>query len=99
MLFDLNAQKWTELARIPIAYAEWSHNGDYIYFMRTAPTNERGIFRIRISDHKLEQVASLKDFRQAPDFGFWTGVAPDDSPLLVRDAGTQDIYALDWQAP
>jgi hypothetical protein len=29
----------------------------------------------------------------------WVGPAPDDSPLLVRDAGTQDIYALDWEAP
>jgi hypothetical protein len=26
-------------------------------------------------------------------------MAPDDSPLLLRDTGTQEIYALDWQAP
>jgi hypothetical protein len=25
--------------------------------------------------------------------------APDGSPLLVRDVGTQDIYALDLQLP
>ena len=25
--------------------------------------------------------------------------APDDSPLLLRDTGAQEIYALDWQAP
>jgi len=23
----------------------------------------------------------------------------DDSPLVLRDVGTQEIYALDWQAP
>jgi hypothetical protein len=23
----------------------------------------------------------------------------DDSLLLLRDTGTQEIYALDWQAP
>jgi len=23
----------------------------------------------------------------------------DDSPLLLREAGTQDVYALDWEAP
>jgi hypothetical protein len=26
-------------------------------------------------------------------------MAPDDSPLLLRDTGTQEIYALDWQVP
>jgi hypothetical protein len=26
--------------------------------------------------------------------GFWTGFAPDYSPLLLRDAGIQEIYAL-----
>jgi hypothetical protein len=25
--------------------------------------------------------------------------APDDSLLLLRDMGTQEIYALDWEAP
>ena len=29
----------------------------------------------------------------------WTGLAPDDSPLVLRDIGTQEIYALDWAAP
>jgi hypothetical protein len=54
---------------------------------------------VRISDHKLEQVVSLKDFRRALGFGAWAGLAPDNSPLLLRDVGTQDIYALDWEAP
>jgi hypothetical protein len=44
-------------------------------------------------------VADLKTFRQAGYFGYWLGMAPDDSPLLLRDTGTQEIYALDWQAP
>jgi len=26
-------------------------------------------------------------------------VAPDDSPLFLKDTGSQDIYALDWQEP
>jgi hypothetical protein len=31
--------------------------------------------------------------------GPWYGVAPDGSPLVLLDAGTHDIYALDWDAP
>jgi hypothetical protein len=26
-------------------------------------------------------------------------LAPDDSPILLRDIGSQEIYALDWDAP
>jgi len=95
MLFDLKTQNWTELAKIGVGYPEWSREGDYIYFTGVpAGGHPTGVFRARVNDHKLEQVFSLKDFRQAPGWGEWVGVAPDDSPLLVRDAGTQDIYAL-----
>ena len=41
----------------------------------------------------------LKDLRVTGYFGLWMGLAPDDSPLLHRDAGTQEIYALDVQFP
>ena len=45
------------------------------------------------------RVADLKSFPQAGYFGYWLGMAPDDSPLLLRDTGTQEIYALDWEEP
>jgi len=28
-----------------------------------------------------------------------TALALDHSPLILRDVGAQEIYALDWQAP
>ena len=100
MLFDVKTRTWSESAKIGVAYPEWSRQGDYIYFLAVLPGGKPGgIFRVRISDRKLEQLVSLEDFRQAPYWGSWAGLAPDDSPLLLRDAGTQDIYALDWQAP
>jgi Tol biopolymer transport system component len=100
LLFDLKTQQWTALAKIGVGYPEWSRVGDYIYFTGIPPGGQpSGLFRVRISDRKLEQVFSLKDVRQAPGWGEWVGLAPDDSPLLLRDAGTQDIYALDWDAP
>jgi hypothetical protein len=33
------------------------------------------------------------------DVGQWLGLAPDDSLLVLRDVGTHEIYALDWDAP
>jgi hypothetical protein len=46
-------------------------------------------------------MASLKEVKR-PTLGgptSWTGLAPDDSPLALRDISTFEIYALDWQLP
>ena len=42
-------------------------------------------------------LASLKNLGRTADT--WSGVAPDGSPLIVRDVGSAEIYALDWQLP
>jgi hypothetical protein len=31
--------------------------------------------------------------------GSWTGLAPDGSPLFVRDLSTQEVYALELELP
>ena len=99
MLFDFKRRISTELAEFSIGWPEWSRDGEYIYSDGTLPGHgSPGIYRIRISDHKLEELASLKDFHQTGYAG-WVGFTPDGSPLLVRDAGTQEIYALDVDFP
>ena len=99
MLFDRVNQQWQELVSLPIGYPSWSHDGQYLYFDTTL-TDDAAFFRVRVSDHKLERLVSLKGLRRySGQFGPWTSLAPDDSPLLVRDTSSQEIYALDWQAP
>jgi eukaryotic-like serine/threonine-protein kinase len=98
MLFDLTTQKWMELAKIFVAYPTWSRDSRYLYFDGILD-NQEGYYRVQISDGKLERLFSLKGFQAAGGaFGNWSGLAPDESPLLVRDASIQEIYALDWDA-
>ena len=100
-MFNTATLKWTELAKTVMNSVAWSGDSRHIYF-DTYPSREAAVFRVRISDQKLERVTSLKDFRRAESTGWlwpWMGLAPDDSPLLVRDIGSQEIYALDWEAP
>ena len=41
--------------------------------------------------HELESYAAGR-------FG-WFGTTPDGSLIIARDAGTDEIYALDWELP
>jgi Tol biopolymer transport system component len=97
MLYDVTAQRWNELVRMPIGYPSWSHNGQYLYF-DSIFSEDPALYRIRISDHKLERLVSLSGIRRFwGDLGEWAGLAPDDSLLLTLDASNEEIYALDWQ--
>jgi serine/threonine protein kinase/Tol biopolymer transport system component len=99
MLFDFSAQKWMDIADIFVAYPLWSRDTRYLYFNGIL-NNQEGYYRLQVSDHKLERLFSMKGFQAAGGaFGNWSGLAPDESPLLVRDASIQEIYALDWDAP
>ena len=64
MLFDVKTQKWTELAKTKpgAGWEGWSREGNHIYCSGAPPNGQRGVFRVRISDRRLEQVVSLKDF-------------------------------------
>ena len=101
MLFDFTTQKWTELANAKgfLGYPNWSRDGHYLYFHGILE-KEEGYFRVQISDRKLERILRLKGFQEAVGpFGNWSGLAPDESPLFVRDASIQEVYALDWETP
>jgi Tol biopolymer transport system component/DNA-binding winged helix-turn-helix (wHTH) protein len=98
VLVDLRTGEWADLANLPAGYPSWSRDGKYVYF--ESPGSNQSVYRVRISDRKLERVVSLKGVRRA--FGTlapWLGLSPDDSPLAMRDLGTEEIYALDWKAP
>jgi hypothetical protein len=97
VLFDFQTERWSELMKGTVAFPNWSRDGRYIYFLRW-PDNP-AVRRIGVSDRRVERVADLKGLLITGYYGIWLGLAPDDSPLLVRDTGSQDIYALDWQAP
>ena len=77
----------------------WSRDGRSFYFANQSETNVT-VFRVAITDRKVERIGALKDLRLVNGAnGYWAGLGADDAPLFLRDIGTQDIYALDWEAP
>ena len=93
-LFDFTTGKWEELANGILHFANWSRDGKYVYFEKWG--SDTAACRIRISDRKLEKIGSLKEFRRIIGAErCWSGLAQDDSLLVLRDIGSQEIYALD----
>lgn len=102
MLFEPSTSRWSEFIGEWTGvkgYPTFSHDGRYLYF-DTAFTVDSAFYRLRLADHKLDRLFNLRDLRRFHgDLGSWTGLTPDDSPLLVRDMSNQEVYALEWEAP
>jgi Tol biopolymer transport system component len=99
MLFDFAIQKWVEMAKADIGTVSWTRDGKYLYF-DSGSGLDPAISRVRIADRGLERVTGLEDFRRVESSVYqWSGLTPDGAPLLLRDVGTQEVYALDLEAP
>lgn len=99
-IFDRNTGAWRALAHGEFNYPNWSHDGKYLYAENDALSPPE-IVRVRISNGQVERVVRLRDLRRpsVPYGGLWSGLAPDNSVLIMRDSGVQEIYALDLQLP
>jgi Tol biopolymer transport system component len=98
VLFDVSTQKWTKVFDGDVDYPMWSHDGKYLYFeFHPAPDKPNRIVRLRLSDRKIENVAEVSSVGRLTTG--WFGLTPDGSPLLARDIGTQEIYAIEVEWP
>jgi serine/threonine protein kinase/Tol biopolymer transport system component len=94
MMYDLSTQKWTVLAKAKnIINPNWSKDSRFIYF-DTIDVQDPAIYRVSRVGSKLEQVASLKGFRRTSVVAPTMNLAPDDSPVLLRNTGIEEIYVL-----
>jgi Tol biopolymer transport system component/DNA-binding winged helix-turn-helix (wHTH) protein len=99
--YEFATRKWTVIAKDlgPIGYMEWTNDGKSVLF-DTLLVQEPGFYRLRVSDLHLDTIVKIGDVRRYyGPFGPWTGIAPDGSPLLVRDISNEEIYSLDLQLP
>jgi serine/threonine protein kinase len=96
-LFDFQTQKWAELAKGSLGWPWFSKDGQYLYFQDASGTGV--LMRIRMGDRTIEKAVDLKSFTIVGFYNGWFTGAPDGSPIMLRNAGTTDVYALDWDQP
>ena len=97
-LYEVHSQKWSDLISIQVDFPIWSRDSRHVYFdsLESVPV----LYRVDVAEKRLELVTSMSGVRLAPTLGgHLTGLTPDDSPLVTRDVGSQEIYALDLDVP
>jgi len=100
VLYDFHSQKWSDwfAENDNFNYGQWSAKGQYFYWDNFGSNPK--CRRIKLGEHRAEDLFSLNTLRRHFGlFGSWSGMAPDDSRLFVRDVSTQDIYSLDVDFP
>jgi WD40 repeat protein len=89
--------RWERMGSLGFVYPNWSGDGRFVTGL--VPLRQR-IERWSRATGTVEPVVSIADehlvaWRGGP----WMGLAPDGSPMIVRDRSTLDLYALEWEAP
>ena len=93
-IFDFETQRWSIVQRTgETDFPTWSSDSQFIYFL-SPRDDDPGVIRVRVSGGNAERVVDLKGFRYTGAFNFWFGLDPTDTPMLIRDVGTNDIYTL-----
>jgi Tol biopolymer transport system component len=94
-VFNFRTQRWTSVEKGDNDYPIWSHHGGYLYFLHDAVNT--GIFRVKPTGGAAERVVDLKGFRFTSYYNGWVGLDLDDAPMVLRDVGGDDIYALRFE--
>ncbi len=94
LLFDFRSQQWSDVAA-GWDFKKWSRDSRYVFFMRHG--DRPAIMKLRVSDRKTEEAASLKGYDQTGRLpGLEFSIDLNNSPILLKDTGTQEIYSIDW---
>jgi DNA-binding winged helix-turn-helix (wHTH) protein/Tol biopolymer transport system component len=96
-VLDLATGQWRT---IPVNgnmnYLSFSQDSRFIYFLRR--NRDQGAFRVPVGGGREERVANLTDWHLVGYYGFAMSLDPTDAPLMLRDIGSDDIYALTLEA-
>jgi DNA-binding winged helix-turn-helix (wHTH) protein/Tol biopolymer transport system component len=95
-LYTFGNKSWVRLASAKIlGFPEWSRDSRYIYYVDAS----NDILKIDISNRYAEAALSIKDIPRTGRYADWFTVTPGDKILLLRNTGSEDVYALDLKEP
>jgi Tol biopolymer transport system component/DNA-binding winged helix-turn-helix (wHTH) protein len=95
LLFDVARRTWSLLADSSVADPVWTSDSKAIYIHAFMEPSQP-IYRIEVPSGRREQVADLQSLLpgNVADY-FFSGITPDDVPLVRARTSTGNLYSLD----
>jgi len=88
-LFDTTTKRWRTLDATHVNNPTWSHDSRYVYY--DTEGQAFALRRVSATDGRVEHLARM-DFPIAVHG--WSGLTPDNSPMVLKNLSTPKIYAL-----
>lgn len=90
-IFDLNLQRWSDLEiHGAVNWPCFSRDSRFIYFLG----DPQSVFRVSVQGGQQERVFNMAGWHLTGHYGAFMSLDPTDDPLVLRDAGSDDFYAL-----
>jgi dipeptidyl aminopeptidase/acylaminoacyl peptidase len=87
--------------RDTLAYPNFTRDGQSVVGLAQGLTDTPpGIYRFALRERRVEKVADLGTIQPtSTQLTAWTGLDPDDAPVLLSDTGSHELYVLDLEWP
>ena len=96
-LLDLQKNKWQDLAVTSAADPVWSSDSKAL-FVHAFLADEQPILRIQVPAGDIHRLADLTELHlKEPANYFFSGLDPNNQPLVLPRVGTSNLYTLDLE--
>jgi DNA-binding winged helix-turn-helix (wHTH) protein/Tol biopolymer transport system component len=102
LLFNFSKQTWSPLAEVSsevIGYTSWSHDSRFVFFNAYIGEQSATLYRVDVLRRITDRFPMPRDLRQPIILGQWFALAPDDTPLVLRDISVRELFAFDIRLP
>ncbi len=79
-----------QLTAITAGWPAWSRHSRWIIFQNDIS------YLVRVTDGKVQRIGTQKQLKSADWTVGWPGVTPEGGLISTKDAGSTEIYSLDW---
>ena len=97
-VFDTRNQHWSALVHKMgwLGFPAFSRDSQFLYYLLRG--SDQAVYRVRVTGGEAERAVDLKNLHLTGHLNFWMGLDQANAPLLLRDNGTSDLYALTLEA-
>jgi Tol biopolymer transport system component len=98
MIYDFQTRVWKQLVGPGAKHApRWTADSRHLVF-ESITGQEDAIYRVRVTDGRIEKIVDTKRFARADvSHSLFSGLAADESPLVMRFRNSFDISAIDLE--